>query len=67
MILPFCERIVTLDPKDRETPAHAFHTLGYGVLQKRYGVKAINVFERPFEKIDLGEGVRARHGTMWRF
>jgi len=55
--ITLCEGIVTLDPKDRETPAHAFQTLGYGVLQKRYGVKAINVFERPFEKIDLGEGV----------
>lgn len=50
------EGMVTLKPKDIETPAHAFESLGYGVLKKRYGVKPINVFERPFEKIDLGDG-----------
>jgi uncharacterized protein (DUF362 family) len=51
------EGSVTMDPKDRETPAHAFETLGYGELKKRYGIKYINVFERPFEKVDLGEGI----------
>ena len=51
------EGTVTLNPKDHETIAHAFETLGYNILKKRYGVKCINVFERPFEKADLGEGV----------
>ncbi len=51
------EGMITFDPKDRETPAHAFETLGYHVLKKRYGVRILNVFERPFRKIDLGEGV----------
>jgi uncharacterized protein (DUF362 family) len=51
------EGTVTLDPRDRETPAHAFETLGYGALQKRYGVECVNIFERPFEKVDLGAGV----------
>jgi uncharacterized protein (DUF362 family) len=51
------EGTVTLDPTDRETPAHAFETLGYGALQKRYGVECVNIFERPFEKVDLGAGV----------
>lgn len=51
------EGITTFDPKDRETPAHAFETLGYNILKKRYGVKILNVFERPFKKIDLGAGV----------
>jgi uncharacterized protein (DUF362 family) len=54
------EGMVTLDPKDRETPSHAFETLGYGALRKRYGVECINVFERPFEKVDLGAGVVLR-------
>jgi uncharacterized protein (DUF362 family) len=52
------EGTVTLKPKDTETMAHAFKTLGYDVLKKRYGVKCINVFERPFEKVDLGEGIK---------
>jgi uncharacterized protein (DUF362 family) len=51
------EGIVTFDPKDRATPAHAFETLGYGHLQKRYGVNAVNVMERPFEKVDFGDGI----------
>jgi len=51
------EGTVVYDSKDCETAAHAFETLGYGTLKKRYGVKSINVFERPFEKVDLGGGV----------
>ena len=51
------EGTASLDAKDVETPAHAFKTLGYHALKKRYGVKFINVFERPFEKVDLGDGI----------
>jgi uncharacterized protein (DUF362 family) len=57
------EGMVTMDPKDAETAAHAFETLGYGNLNKRYGVKAINVMARPFEKVDLGEGVSLKFNT----
>lgn len=51
------EGIVIRDPKDRETPAHAFESLGFNVLKKRYGVRALNTFERPFEKVDFDTGV----------
>ena len=51
------EGMTTFDPKDTETPAHAFESLGYNVLKGRYGVKTLNVFERPFKKIDMGAGV----------
>jgi uncharacterized protein (DUF362 family) len=51
------EGAVIHDPKDRETMSHAFESLGYNVLKRRYGVKVLNVFERPFKKIDLGAGV----------
>ncbi len=57
------EGMVTLTPKDSETPAHAFETLGYNVLKKRYGVKPINVFERPFKKVDLGDGITLNFNT----
>ena len=57
------EGMVTLLPKDRETPAHAFETLGYNILKKRYGIKVMNIFERPFEKIDLGAGVTLNFNT----
>jgi uncharacterized protein (DUF362 family) len=51
------EGIVTFRPKDRKTPAHAFESLGYRVLEKRYGVECVNVHDRPFESVDLGDGV----------
>jgi uncharacterized protein (DUF362 family)/Ni,Fe-hydrogenase III small subunit len=51
------EGTVISKPKDLETPAHAFKTLGYEVLKKRYGVKYFNTFERPFEKVHVGEGI----------
>jgi uncharacterized protein (DUF362 family) len=57
------EGMATMDPKDRETPAHAFESLGYNVLKRRYGVKVLNVLERPFEKVDLGGGVVLNFNT----
>lgn len=48
------EGIVTEDLKATETAADAFEKLGYNLLKERYGVKIINTFERPFEKIDMG-------------
>ncbi|NWG04490.1 MAG: DUF362 domain-containing protein [Syntrophaceae bacterium] len=55
--ITIAEGIVTFDPKDIETPAHAFENLGYNILKKRYGIKTLNIFERPFKRIDLGAGV----------
>jgi uncharacterized protein (DUF362 family) len=57
------EGTVTMNPKDSATPAHAFETLGYGVLKQKYGIKYINVFERPFEKVDLGDSVELNFNT----
>jgi len=51
------EGTVTMDPKDTATQADAFDKLGYHSLEKRYGVRCINIFERPFRKVDLGDGV----------
>jgi uncharacterized protein (DUF362 family) len=50
------EGIVTHN-KDTQTAEHAFDYLGYNTLKKRYGVKIVNVMERPFEKVDLGDGM----------
>lgn len=51
------EGTITHKPGDRETPAHAFETLGYNALARRYGVRTVNLFERPFRTVDLGAGV----------
>ncbi|MEE8542109.1 MAG: DUF362 domain-containing protein [Desulfobacterales bacterium] len=58
--ITIAEGSVMADPKDVETAQHAFKTLGYGVLNKRYGVRSVNIFERPFKKVDLGDGVVVR-------
>ena len=57
------EGTVTQDPRDTATPAHAHETLGYKTLEKRYGIKAINVFERPFEKVGLGDDITLNFNT----
>ncbi len=51
------EGIVVNDPKDTATPAHAFETLGYNAMKEKYGIKVVNVFDRPLEALDLGDGV----------
>ena len=55
--ITIAEGSVMADPKDMQTAKHAYKTLGYGVLNKRYGVRSLNIFERPFKKVDLGDGV----------
>ncbi|MFX1386557.1 MAG: DUF362 domain-containing protein [Promethearchaeota archaeon] len=54
------EGIVSEDPKDTETAKDAFKKLGYNLLKDRYGIKVYNTFERPFEKIELTEGLTAK-------
>ena len=51
------EGTVLFNPKDKDTVAHAFESLGYNALKKRYGVRLLNIFEGKFEKTDLGDGV----------
>lgn len=57
------EGTVLRNPKDMETQLHAFERLGYSELTKRYGVKHINIWERPFEKVDLGDDVELNFNT----
>jgi uncharacterized protein (DUF362 family) len=45
------------NPKAFDDQEHAFETLGYDVLKKRYGVRLVNIWKRPFKKVELGEGV----------
>ncbi|MGA8833653.1 MAG: DUF362 domain-containing protein [Desulfomonilaceae bacterium] len=51
------EGTVVLDPRDKESQEDAYRYLGYRSLEKQYGIKCVNVFDRPFEKVDLGDGV----------
>jgi len=54
------EGIITDDPKDRETPKDAFEYLGYNILKDNYGVEIYDTFARPFERVELAEGVTAK-------
>ncbi len=51
---------IVADPKDEETPAHAFNSLGYNKLQQRYGVKCINIMKRPFKEVGMDNGVKLK-------
>jgi len=42
------EGTVVLDPKDKESQEDAYRYLGYRSLEKQYGIKCVNVFDRPF-------------------
>lgn len=57
------EGMVVMDPKDDKTPAHAFSTLGYENLKKRYGIDYVNLWERPFRKKTLGDGVALNYSV----
>ncbi|MFX1384234.1 MAG: DUF362 domain-containing protein [Promethearchaeota archaeon] len=50
------EGIVSSSPKDRETALDAWERLGYNKLIEQYDIKVYNLFERPYEKIDLNTG-----------
>jgi len=55
--------IVLFDPRDRETPAHAFETLGYNTMKRKYGIKVINLFERPYDKVTFRDGTTLNFST----
>lgn len=57
------EGIVLSRPGDRKIPSQAFDLLGYGHLRQRYGVRILDIHQRPFEQVDLGEGVKFRFNT----
>jgi uncharacterized protein (DUF362 family) len=44
------EGMVTMNPKDTQTPAHAFETLGYGVLKQKYGINISMFLKGPLKR-----------------
>ncbi|MBC8418553.1 MAG: DUF362 domain-containing protein [Desulfobacterales bacterium] len=48
------EGMVTWKHKDASAPGQAFEYLGYHELRRRYGVKVLNLHERPFRRVELG-------------
>ncbi|TFG19420.1 MAG: DUF362 domain-containing protein [Promethearchaeota archaeon] len=57
------EGIVKENPKDKETAADAWERLGYNKLIDKYGVKVYDLFDRPYEKIDLNTGFKTNFSS----
>lgn len=57
------EGTVTMNPKDIKTTQQAFEYLGYNRFKEKYGIKVINVLERPFEKLNLGDNIDLNFNT----
>ena len=51
------EGSLQMDPKEKHIGQKSFKGLGYHKLKKRYGVKLADVWERPFEKIEIADGL----------
>lgn len=49
---------VLWDPKDKDLVLGAYESLGYEELRKTYGVKLVNIYRRPFDEVDCGDGVK---------
>lgn len=58
--ISIAEGSLQLNPKDKHIGQKAFEGLGYNNLKKRYGVKLIDVWERPFEKVEVAEGIHLK-------
>lgn len=57
------EGIVFAETDRRKITQEAFHSLGYHRLKERYGVKLIDIFEHPFKKVGIIEGVSLNFST----
>jgi uncharacterized protein (DUF362 family) len=46
-----------LQPEDYERAEEIYEHLGYGKLKKRYGVKLLDIYKRPFKKINIDDHI----------
>uniref|UniRef100_A0A831ZJ08 DUF362 domain-containing protein n=1 Tax=Desulfacinum infernum TaxID=35837 RepID=A0A831ZJ08_9BACT len=51
------EGMVNLNPRDKTLADRAFRALGYETLRRRYGVTLVDVFQRPFRKTAVADGL----------
>jgi uncharacterized protein (DUF362 family) len=53
--ITIAEGIMLLDPRKKQIPQHAYEHLGYKTLSERYGVKYVDVFSAPFQKVPVDD------------
>jgi uncharacterized protein (DUF362 family) len=51
------EGSLQINPEEKNIGQKSFAGLGYEKLKQKYGVKLIDVWERPFEKVEIDEGL----------
>jgi len=55
--ISIAEGSLQINPNDKKIGQKSFEGLGYSKLKQRYGVKLLDVWERPFEKVEIAEGL----------
>jgi uncharacterized protein (DUF362 family) len=58
--IAIAEGSLQVDPQGQHIGAKSFEGLGYNKLKRRYGVKLWDVWERPFQKVEVAAGIRLR-------
>ncbi|SMC22482.1 Uncharacterized conserved protein, DUF362 family [Desulfacinum hydrothermale DSM 13146] len=51
------EGLVSVDPREKGLAQAAFTSLGYFKLADRYGIQVVDVFQRPFRKVAVADGI----------
>jgi len=54
------EGSLQMNPEEKQIGQKSFEGLGYLKLKQRYGVKLLDVWERPFEKIKIADGLNLK-------
>ena len=61
--ITIAEGSLQMDPMQKNIGQKSFEGLGYHKLKKRYGVKLADVWERPFQKIEIADGLSLKLST----
>ncbi|MCP3900008.1 MAG: DUF362 domain-containing protein, partial [Desulfobacteraceae bacterium] len=61
--ISIAEGSLQINPNDKHIGQNSYKGLGYEKLKKRYGVKLIDVWERPFEKVEVADGLSLKVNT----
>jgi len=57
------EGSLQMTPGEKHIGQKAFQGLGYQKLKERYGVRLLDVWERPFEKVTISDGITLKVNT----
>jgi uncharacterized protein (DUF362 family) len=58
--ISIAEGSLQINPGEKHIGQKSFKGLGYQKLKQRYGVKLLDVWERPFEKVEIANGLNLK-------